>query len=65
MSKEPRKSAWGSPFGPVIYQSTISDELHKLMLDEALDLQKKKENDYRYNNNETTIPTDKCEYYCD
>ena len=49
MSKEPRKSAWGAPFGPVIYQSTISDELHRLMLDEAIELQKKKENDYRQN----------------
>ena len=42
MSKEPRKSAWGAPFGPVLYQSTISEELHKLMLDEALKLQEKK-----------------------
>ena len=41
MSKEPRKSAWGAPFGPVLYQSTISEELHKLMLDEALKLQEK------------------------
>ena len=49
MSRDSRKSAWGAPFGPMLYQSTISDELHQLMLSEALQLQEKKENDYRQN----------------
>lgn len=49
MGRGARQANWGAPFGPLLYQSTISDELHQLMLTESLALQKNKENDYRDN----------------
>ena len=49
MGRGARQANWGAPFGPLLYQSTVSDELHQLMLTESLALQKNKENDYRDN----------------
>ena len=52
MSLETRHFAWHSPFGPYIVMTTISDELHNILLKGSKKLRKskklKKQNDYRH-----------------
>ena len=49
MSISGREFNWRKPFGPLIVQSTISDELHKILLSVGNKIRKKKsKDDYDY-----------------